>query len=199
LPFLFLFCGLPAVFVFRSNLDLIHNYISMQTRQQKEVITKELTEKLKASKAVVFSDFKGLTMEDLTKLRQELRTENISLKVVKKTLINIALKEAGIEADAKKMEGQIAIAISEKDEVAAAKIISKFAKANNNLKVVGGILEGKELGVDEVIALAKLPSKQELLAKFVGTINAPVSNFVNVLSGNLSGFVRALKAISETK
>jgi large subunit ribosomal protein L10 len=171
----------------------------MQTRQQKEVITKELTEKLKASKAVVFSDFKGLTMEDLTKLRQELRTENISLKVVKKTLINIALKEAGIEADAKKMEGQIAIAISEKDEVAAAKIISKFAKANNNLKVVGGILEGKELGVDEVIALAKLPSKQELLAKFVGTINAPVSNFVNVLSGNLSGFVRALKAISETK
>ena len=171
----------------------------MQTRQQKEVITKELTEKLKASKAVVFSDFKGLTMEDLTKLRQELRAESISLKVVKKTLINIALKEAGIDADVKKMEGQIAIAISEKDEVAAAKIISKFAKTNNNLKVVGGILEGKELGADEVIALSKLPSKQELLAKFVGTINAPVSNFVNVLSGNISGFVRVLKAISETK
>ena len=171
----------------------------MQTRQQKEVITKELTEKLKASKAVVFSDFKGLTMEDLTKLRQELRAESISLKVVKQTLINIALKEAGIDADVKKMEGQIAIAISEKDEVAAAKIISKFAKTNNNLKVVGGILEGKELGADEVIALSKLPSKQELLAKFVGTINAPVSNFVNVLSGNISGFVRVLKAISETK
>lgn len=171
----------------------------MQTKNQKEVIISELTEKLKSSKAVVFSDFKGLTMKNMVALRKELRTEGISLKVVKKTLINIALKEAGIEADVLKMEGQIAVAVSPKDEVAAAKIMSKFSRTNDKLKITGGILEGKTLSVDEVIALSKLPSKEELLARFIGTINAPVTNFVRVLSGNLTGFVRVLKAVAEKK
>lgn len=171
----------------------------MQTRQQKEVIAKELTENLKKAKSAVFSDFKGLTMKDMTALRNELRAEGISLKVVKKTLINIALKKAGVEADILKMEGQIAVAVSEKDEVAAAKIMSKFSKANNNLKVTGGILEGKMLSVEDVIALSKLPSKEELLAKFVGAINAPISGFVNVLAGNLRGLATVLRAIADKK
>ncbi|MFZ2193029.1 MAG: 50S ribosomal protein L10 [Candidatus Moraniibacteriota bacterium] len=171
----------------------------MQTRTQKELITKELVEKLKEAKAVVFSDFKGMTMKDLVALRKELRTESISLKVVKKTLIDIALKEAGIAASVKDMEGQIAIAVSPKDEVAAAKIISNFAKTNTNLKVTGGVLDGKMLSTEEVVALSKLPSKQELLAKFIGTINAPVSGFVRVLSGNISGLVRVLKAVADSK
>lgn len=171
----------------------------MQTRTQKELITKELVEKLKEAKAVVFSDFKGMTMKDLVALRKELRAESISLKVVKKTLIDIALKEAGIVASVKDMEGQIAIAVSPKDEVAAAKIISSFAKKNSNLKVTGGVLDGAILSTDEVIALSKLPSKQELLAKFVGTINAPVSGFVRALSGNISGLVRVLKAVADSK
>jgi large subunit ribosomal protein L10 len=171
----------------------------MQTKKQKELITKELTDKLKEAKAVVFSDFKGMTMKDLVALRKELRAESISLKVVKKTLMDIALKNAGIKASVKDMEGQIAIAVSPTDEVAAAKVISNFAKTNKNLKVTGGVLEGAMLSADEVTALSKLPSKQELLAKFVYTINAPVSGFVRALSGNLSGFVRVLKAISETK
>ncbi len=171
----------------------------MQTRQQKEVITKELAKKIKGAKAVVFSDFKGLTMKDMTALRSELRAEGISLKVVKKTLINIALKEAGVDADILKMEGQIAVAVSDKDEVAAAKIMSKFSKVNENLKVTGGILEGKMLSVENVIALSKLPSKEELLAKFVGTINAPISGFVNVLAGNLRGLVQVLKAVADKK
>lgn len=171
----------------------------MQTRQQKEVITKELAEKIKGAKAAVFSDFKGLTMKDMTALRSELRAEGISLKVVKKTLINIALKEAGVEADILKMEGQIAVAVSDKDEVAAAKIMSKFSKANDNLKITGGILEGKMLNVENVIALSKLPSKEELLAKFVGAINAPISGFVNVLAGNLRGLATVLRAIADKK
>lgn len=171
----------------------------MQTRQQKEAITGDLTGKLKEAKGVVFSDFKGLAVKDMSALRRELRAEGISFKVVKKTLMSIALKEAGIEADVLKMEGQIAVAISPQDEVAAAKILSKFAKTNENLKVTGGILEGKMLSIDEVVALSKLPSKQELLAKFVGTINAPVANFVRTLSGNLSGLVRVLKAVADKK
>ena len=171
----------------------------MQTKIQKEIIISELTEKLKDAKAAVFADFKGLTMKDMVVLRKELRAEGISFKVVKKTLLNIALKKAEIEADVLKMEGQIAIAVSPKDEVAAARILSKFYKLKENSKITGGILEGKLINVAEVIALSKLPSKEELLAKFVGTINAPVSNFVQVMAGNLSGFVRVLKAVAEKK
>lgn len=168
-----------------------------QTKQQKAELIKELAEKLKVSKAVVFSDYKGLEVKDMTVLRKELRTAGVELKVLKKTLINIALKDAGIEMDAKKLEGQIAIAVSSGDEVAAAKIIAKMAKVNENLKIVGGILGTNELSADEVKALAKLPSKEELLAKLVGTLNAPVSGFVNVLAGNLRGLVNVLKAVAE--
>ena len=170
-----------------------------QTKQQKEVLVKDLAEKLKNSKAVVFSDYKGLQVKDMTVLRRELRAEGVDLQVLKKTLINLALKDAGIEMDAKKLEGQVAVAVSSQDEVAAAKIIAKAAKANENLKIVGGILGTKELSKEEVNALAKLPSKEELLAKLVGTLNAPVSGFVNVLAGNMRGLVTALKAIADQK
>lgn len=171
----------------------------MQTKQQKELVVKDLVEKLKGSKAVVFSDYKGLTVKDMTVLRNDLRKAGVDLKVLKKTLMNVALKDAGIEMDAKKLEGQIAIAISSQDEVAAAKIIAKLAKVNVNLKIAGGILGTKELSVAEVNALAKLPSKEELLAKLVGTLNAPVSGFVNVLAGNMRGFVTVLQAVADKK
>jgi len=171
----------------------------MQTRLQKEELVKSLAQKLKDSKAVVFSDFKGLAVKDMTVLRNELREKGIDFKVLKKTLISIALKDAGIEMDLKKMEGQIAIAVSQGDEVEAAKIIAKMAKVNENLKIAGGILGKKILGAEEVMALSKLPNKDELLAKLVGTLNAPVSGFVNVLAGNIRGLVQVLKAVSESK
>ena len=94
-----------------------------QTKQQKEVIVKDLAEKLKNSKAVVFSDYKGLKVKDMTILRRELRAEGVDLSVVKKTLINIALKDAGIEMDISALEGQIAIAVSEKDEVRSEDVV----------------------------------------------------------------------------
>lgn len=178
---------------------LFGKHIHMQTKEQKKVIIAELAEKLKSSKAVVFSDYKGLMVKDMMALRGELRKEGVELKVAKKTLISLALKDAGIEVDAKKFEGQLAIAISSKDEVAAAKIMAKTAKANENLKIVGGILGIKELSTAEVNALAKIPSKEELLAKLVGSLNAPVSGFVNVLAGNIRGLVNVLDAIGKAK
>ena len=109
-----------------------------QTKDQKAKLIKDLAEKLKASKAVVFSDYKGLKVKDMTLLRKELRAEGIDFQVLKKTLMNEAMKEAGIEMDVKKLEGQIVIAVSSGDEVMAAKLIAKAAKANENLKIVGG-------------------------------------------------------------
>ena len=169
----------------------------MQTKKQKEEIVKDMASKAKEAKAVVFSDFKGVKVKDLTQLKKDLRKEGVDFKVAKKTLINIAFKEAGIEIDTKEMEGQVAVSISTQDEVAAAKIIEKFAKTNQNLKILGGILESKLMSIEQVKALAKLPSKEEMLGKLVGTIQAPISGFVNVCAGNLRGLVQVLKGISE--
>lgn len=171
----------------------------MQTKKQKEEIVKEIVSKVKDAKSVVFSDFKGVKVKDLTALKKELRKEGVDFKVSKKTLINIAFKEAGIEVDTRKMEGQVAVSISTQDEVAAAKIIEKFAKTNQNLKILGGVLENKLMNIEQVKALAKLPSKEELLGKLVGTIQAPISGFVNVCAGNIRGLVQVLKGISESK
>lgn len=171
----------------------------MLNKEQKKEIVKDLVEKIKSSKSVIFSDFKGLSVKDMTDLRKELYENQSDFVVIKKTLINIALKEAGIDMDVRKIEGQIALSISQKDEVAAAKILDKVAKANENLKIVAGILGENILSDEEVEALAKLPSKEELQAKMVGSINAPVSGFVNVLAGNIRGIVQVLKAVSEKK
>jgi large subunit ribosomal protein L10 len=171
----------------------------MQTKAQKKQLVEDLARKIKESKAVVFSDFKGLSVKDMTTLRKELKGKGVDFQVLKKTLLNIALKDAKIETDVKKMEGQIAVAVSAVDEIEAAKIIAKMAKANENLKIVGGLLGKQNLTKEEVVNLSKLPTKDELLAKLAATLNAPVSGFVNVLAGNLRGLVQVLKAIGDTK
>lgn len=171
----------------------------MLTRKQKEKIVKNLAEEIKVAKSVVFSDFKGLPVKDMAVLRRQLREKEVKMQVLKKTLLTIAFKEAGIKINAKELEGQIAVAVSPKDEIEAAKIIARTAKTNKNLKMVGGFLGKNVLSAEEIKALAKLPSKEELLARLVGALNAPVSGFVNVLAGNMRGLVQVLKAISETK
>jgi len=171
----------------------------MQTRKQKKEIVTDLAKKLKDSKAVVFSDYKGFSVKDMTMLRKELRKEGIDFKVTKKTLMDLAFKDAKMEVNINKMEGQLALAISSRDEVAAAKIMAKTAKENENLKILGGTLGVKFLEKKEVMSLSKLPGKDELLAKLVGTLNAPVSGFVNVLAGNLRGLINVLKAVADNK
>jgi large subunit ribosomal protein L10 len=170
----------------------------MLTKDQKKELVKDLTAKIKAAKAVVFADFRGLKVKDLSELKKELRKSDASFKVAKKTLMDIALKDAGLSYDTEKLEGQIALALS-KDEVTAAKIIDTFSKKNENIKILGGIVNAKGMTDAEVKALAKLPGKPELLAKLVGTINAPVSGFVNVLAGNIRGLVQVLKAVADNK
>jgi large subunit ribosomal protein L10 len=171
----------------------------MLTRPQKEELVKKLSEQIKAGKVAVFSDFSGTSVEKMQKLRTDLRHSGAAYKVTKKKLIEIAFKNAGIKVDVKNMEGQIGIAIGQEDEVSAAKILKNFSKENQNFKILQGILEGKIISEKEVSALAALPSREELLAKLVGTINAPVSGFVNALAGNLRNLVGVLKAIAEAK
>jgi len=171
----------------------------MLTRDQKAKIIQDLTKKIQVSKSLVFSDYTGTTVGKMKKLRDELRAAGAAYKITKKKLIEIALKEADISIDVKSMRGQIGVALGGEDEVSAAKILAKFSRENKNFKILSGVLEKKEITNNEVLSLAALPSKEELLAKLVGTINAPVSGFVNALAGNLRNLVGVLKAIGDSK
>lgn len=172
-----------------------------KTKEQKGVILRNLDEKINKSKSIVFANFNALSAKSSESLRNELKKENSEYYVAKKTLLNKALKGKGYtEIDAKDFEGKLAAIFGYEDEVAPAKVVDKFMKTNvDKIQFVGGFLENKFLTSVEVGQLAKLPSKQELYAKIVGSLNAPVSGFVNVLGGSLKKFLYALKAIEEKK
>jgi len=169
------------------------------TKQKKQEIIKELADKLDRQKAAVFADFSGLKVKDLTDLKNKLRQKGAEFKVAKKTLMNLALKQKGIDADTKAMAGEIAMAMGYDDEVSAAKELQEFSKTNPNLKILGGLLENKLIDAAQVLSLALLPSKAELLAQLTGSLAAPSRNFVGVLQGNLRGLVQALSQIQKSK
>lgn len=172
----------------------------MQTKVQKEDLVAQVVSDIKASKALVFADYKGVPVKELTELRRELMKAGSRWQVLKKTLLNIALQQSEVAVDARMLSGQVGVAYSN-DEVSAAKILSDFKKNHKDLSFViqGGSLGNQGLSLEQVIALAKLPSQDELRAQLVGTLQAPISGFVRVLGGNTQSFVRVLKAIGESK
>ncbi|MDD4901794.1 MAG: 50S ribosomal protein L10 [Patescibacteria group bacterium] len=172
-----------------------------KTRAQKQVILDGLTEKAKKAKSVVFAKFNKLLVKENEDLRHRLKAEGGEYYVAKKTLFNLAFKNNQQEIDFKTMDGQVAAIFGYQDEVAPAKVVDTFRKEMEEPKIffLGGILENKFISKEMVESLAKLPSRKELYAKLVGSMNAPVSGFVNVLAGNLRGLVTCLKAIGEKK
>ena len=171
-----------------------------KSRKQKELTLGGLTEQLGKAKSVVFADVKGLTVKDATELRNKARKENVGVLVAKKTLMRLAFKEAGYDGiDPGALQGSLVMVTGFDDEVAPAKLAAEFAKDHEALKIVAGVLERKLVDAAAITALSKLPSKQELIAKLVGSINAPLSGFVNVLAGNLRGLVNVLNAVKDQK
>ncbi len=171
----------------------------MLSKKQKKELAESFVKNLTASKTTVVCDYKGMTVAEISELRKVLREVGIKMQVLKKSIAQIALDDQKIDLDVRKMEGQLAFVYGGEDEVTAAKIVSKFAKDNEKLKMLAGVLENKAMTQEEMVALAKLPGKDELLAKVVGSLKAPVSGFVNVLGGNLRGLVYTLQAIREKK
>lgn len=170
----------------------------MQTKKQKEDIVGDVTERVRSSKSVVFAKYAGLTVKESMELQRELRKSGGSLRVVKKTLLSIALKSVGVQVDVRALEGQIVAAFSP-DEVTAPKVLVEFAKKHKALVIAAGSLGDKALSADEVAALSKLPSLLELRSQLAGTLMAPISGFARTLSGNLSGLVRTLQQVAEQK
>jgi len=171
-----------------------------KNRVQKQEIVADLVDKFRRMKAAAFASISGFTMKDADNLRAKSRQVGVEVVVSKKTLLKIAAKEAGQESvDPSAFEGSILSAFAFNDEVSAAKVLADLSKAKDTIKILGGVLEGKLVGVSEVKMLAALPSKTELLSKLVGSLNAPISGFVNVLAGNLRGLVTVLKAVQDKK
>ena len=165
------------------------------TKAQKQKILDDLKEKVDRQKAIVFADFKGLKVKDLSNLRKEMKKKDCELKVAKKTLISAVFKEKKIEVDVRKMEGEIALVFSYKDEILPFKLLYEFSKGNKNLKILSGLIGKEVIEKEKAIVLGQLPSKEELLGKLVGSIKAPLSGIVNVLQGNLRNLVYVLSQI----
>lgn len=172
---------------------------SEKALQQKKEIVNELTEKIKAAKAIVLADYRGLTVEQDTELRSALRKAGVDYKVVKNTLTRFAAKENGLDGLDSFLNGPTAMAISTNDPVAPAKVLAEFAKKYDKLELKVGVIEGKVIDVNGVKALAELPPREVLIARVLAGFNAPITGFVNVLNGNIRGLVCALNAIAEQK
>jgi large subunit ribosomal protein L10 len=160
-----------------------------------------LTEKISRAKSIVFTSFQGLTAKESEELRKQLKSEKSEFLVVKKTLLDLALKENRIgEAKARDFDGRIAAVFGYDDEVMPAKVIGKFRNEHENkIDFLAGWLDHKMLDYADVNVLANLPSRLELKAKIVGSLNAPLSGLVNVLAGNLRSLIYVLKAIETIK
>jgi len=167
------------------------------TKAQKEKILDDLRDKIAKQKAMILIGITGLKVKDISDLRKKLKATEGNLKVAKKTLIEKAFKENNLEFDKKKYKEEIALAFGFKDEITPAKTVYQFGLANEKMKILGGFLEGKFKEAQEFVDLAQLPSREELLAKLVGSISAPISNLVYSLQYNLKGLIYILTLIKK--
>ena len=143
---------------------------------KKAAIVEEVTEKFKTAASVVIVDYRGLTVDEVTKLRKQLRDANVEIRVIKNSILSRSAKAAGLEGLDEVFTGPTAVAFSNEDVVAPAKIIDEFSKEAKALEIKGGIIEGKVSTLEEVTALAKLPSREGLLSMLLSVLQAPVRN-----------------------
>lgn len=168
-----------------------------KTRAQKQEQLTKLTQDLGKAKAVVFTDYKGMTMSQLTELRNKLYDQQATFSVTKNTLLKIALKEAGKPETG--FEGPVATLFAYDDEITPIKTLVKALKDNNIGKIKSGILGLEFMDEYKVNKLASLPSKDELRGKVVGILAAPISGLQTVLFGNIRNLVYALEQIRKSK
>lgn len=171
-----------------------------KSRERKQEIINQLKEGLSKASAAILVDYKGITVEEDTRLRKLCRDAGVEYKVVKNTLLELAAKETGYDAIIPYLTGSTAIAIGYGDPVAPAKALTEFINGNNKLSIKAGMLGGTKLmKPSDIEALAKLPPKEVLVARLLGQLNAPMSGLVNVMQGTIRKLVYALDAIKETK
>ncbi len=170
---------------------------SKKVLEQKQALVADLSERLKNACTGVVVSYEGINVADDTKLRKELREAGVEYTVVKNTLLSRAANDAGLEGLNSVLEKTTALATSADDYAAAARILCNFAKDHEFFKIKAGFVEGKVVEEAEVKELAKLPTKEVLVAQVLGGLNGPIRGLVTVLSGTIKGLVVALNAIAE--
>lgn len=165
---------------------------------EKEQVVEAVNREFKGASIAIVTRYRGLTVEKMTQLRREMRASGSHYRVVKNTLARRASKGTPFEGLAEFLTGPTGI-VTSKDPVAPAKVLAAFGKANPTLEVVGGVLDGTVIYADSISELAKLPSKEVLMAKLLGTMIAPIQNFVGVLAAIPASVVRVLDRIRESK
>ena len=172
---------------------------SQKVLQEKEQIVAGIAQQFKTAVSGVFVDYCGLTVEEDTELRNKFREAGVEYKVIKNTLTARAAKEVGFDALEPILNGPTSLAISMTDEVAPAKVIAEFAKNHEQLEIKGGFLDGKVLELAEVKTLAATPNRETLLAKLLGSLNAPISNLARTLQALVDNGVEPADIVVEKK
>lgn len=171
----------------------------MLNKTQKSEIVRGLVDKFRRQKIAIFSDFSGVSVAKSQTLRRLLKKDDAEYKVAKKTLFDRALVETGAGMVTNDMKGEIGVAFGYGDQVAPAKILAKFAKEAETFKILGGLLDGKLLNDKQIMALARLPNREILLAQVASVLVAPLRNFASVLQGNIRNLAFVLNQIKEGK
>jgi large subunit ribosomal protein L10 len=164
--------------------------------EKKQDVVAEVSAQLAQAQSIILADYRGLEAVDMTKLRAKARSSGVYFRVLKNTLVRRAIADTPFAQLAEQMIGPLAFAISA-DPVAAAKVLNDFAKGNEHFVIKGGAMPNVVMGPKEVGSLANLPSRDELLAKLMGTMQAPVTKFVQTLNEVPSRFVRTLAAVRD--
>ena len=171
----------------------------MATKEQKNQKIAEIKDSFAKAQVAIVTDPTGLTVAEITDLRRKLQKEGADYTVVKNTLAIKAIEGTEFESMSELLKGASAVAFGFSDQVAPAKVLSAFIKEVEKANFKGGVLDGKLLSVDEVKALAKLPSKEELYAKMLGCINSPATGIVGGINGVMSALVRAIDQVRQQK
>jgi large subunit ribosomal protein L10 len=166
--------------------------------EQKKAVVADVSARLNDAQAALIAEYRGLSVAQMTDLRQRAHAAKVYLKVVKNTLARRAVEGSPYECLKDQFIGPLAFAISG-DPVAVAKLLSEFAKDNEALKIKAGAMNGKIMTAQQIHALAKLPGREQLLAILLGTMQAPIQKFVQTLNEVPSKFVRALAAVRDAK
>lgn len=169
------------------------------SKLQKKNLVDGLSDRFSRAKTAIFTNYQGLKVNELDTLRSRLKEKGIEYKITKNTLVRIVLKDRKLNVDDAILDKPAAIAFGYDDEVEPSRIVYQFTKGNDKIKILGAIVNGEYVDVNTVKSLALLPSREELYAKVVGSIAAPLSGLVNVMAGNLRGLVSVLRQYGEQK
>ena len=170
------------------------------SKAKKDTLVADLTALLSDAKLTAYARYQGLTVAELQELRKAAREAGVKIKVVKNRLVRVAMNEIALykDTDTTGLTGQLVYAISDSDEVAPAKVLAEFAKTHPALELAGGFNDtGKSLDQAEITTLAKMPSKNELIAQVVAQLLSPINDTVSGISGGLSGIISGLEAAKE--